>query len=137
MKKIVLDCSVVVPWFFPEDNNKYSFSVLESIKGGECSGIAPELLLAEFASVAFKKVARGLCSLDYSKDQFREFVRMPIRYYSISDSIQQAYLLATGENISVYDGLYLCLALGLGIEIATADKLMRRIAKKMKIGLKE
>ncbi len=48
---LVLDCSVAAKWVLPEPDRVPALRLLEQYESGEISLIAPDLLLAEFASV--------------------------------------------------------------------------------------
>ena len=54
----VLDCSVAAKWVLPEPDRTAALSLFERYASGEVMLIAPDILLAEFASLVAKRNCR-------------------------------------------------------------------------------
>ena len=123
--KLVVDASVAVKWYVPELGSIQASSLLET----EEQLLAPELLLAEFGSVLWKKVRRGELAVEEAEAIVDAFVSTaPVRFYPLSPLLPAAFDIATDFQRTVYDALYLALAVAENCPIVTADdKLARAI----------
>lgn len=54
----VLDCSVAAKWVFPEPGREPALDLFDRYLAGEVLLIAPDILLAEFASLVAKRNRR-------------------------------------------------------------------------------
>lgn len=135
MNAIVVDCSAIVPWFFPEEEEGASLEIRRRVTQAGMQLVAPDLLRAEFGNVAWKKVRRGLCSRDLAQKQIALFSRLPILYCTHEPVIGSAFELACREGVTVYDALYLVLARETEVGLATLDMRVRKTAGKMGIAL--
>jgi predicted nucleic acid-binding protein len=121
--EVVLDASVAADHFFPGPGSGAARAFVRSGR----RMIAPDLLFAEFASVAIKFVRRGLVPAAVARDSI---ARLPLLVHDVvplGDLTGSAYDLAAGRSFSVYDAFYLALALRRGVPLVTADaKLARR-----------
>lgn len=115
---LVVDCSVAVKWAVDEPLHDIARSVLAQ----EHRLIAPELLLAEVANVAFRKCARG----EITPVQGTELVRLATAaigtWYSMRALALRAYQLARALDHSAYDCSYLALAELTGGRMLTDDR---------------
>ena len=130
MNAIVIDCSVAIPWFFPERDGEKALSLRDLIVRQDIGMIAPELLKAEFGNVAWKKVRRGQCSPELASMQISNFLRMPMTFCTHDPLLSQAFALACERDITVYDALYLVLARETQCALATLDERLAREAQK-------
>ncbi len=135
MNAIVVDCSAIVPWFFPEEEEEASLEIRRRVTRAGMQLVAPDLLRAEFGNVAWKKVRRGLCSRELAQEQIALFSRLPILYCTHEPVIAFAFELACREGVTVYDALYLVLARETEVSLATLDMRVRKTAGKMGIVL--
>ena len=60
----VLDCSVAAKWVLPEPDRAPALALLEQYASGKVQLIAPDILLAEFASLVSKHHRRKLISAE-------------------------------------------------------------------------
>ncbi len=123
--EVVLDASVAADYFF---SGLGSVAAQAFVRSGPRM-IAPDLIFAEFASVATKFVRRGLVHRAVARNAI---ARVPLLVHEVAplrDLAGPAYDLATGHGFSAYDAVYLALALRRGLRLVTADaKLARRAA---------
>lgn len=124
--KLVIDASVVVKWYMTEPGTSEAHALLER----EGAMVAPDLLAAEFGNVVWKKVRRGELQGDEAQVIVAAFGSgsaldlLPARPFLAS-----AIELAVQWDCSVYDGLYLSVALAERCPLVTADE---RFAKRFR-----
>ncbi|MDD5673502.1 MAG: type II toxin-antitoxin system VapC family toxin [Chitinivibrionales bacterium] len=135
MNAIVLDCSAVVPWFFPEKNDEVARRVHDRVDRHGIGLIAPELLKAEFGNVAWKKVVKGQCSEELAVKQIGHFLHLPVVFCALAPLLPSALKLACAKNITVYDAFYLELARTARAFLATADEKLISCANDLGIGI--
>jgi predicted nucleic acid-binding protein len=130
VKPVVVDCSLAMTWFFPEEGNEKSDAVLKCIESREIIPVAPELFLAECGNVFWKKTKAGHCTYAEATHQLKKLLRLPLRFFNNRALITQALSLAHQENNSVNDSLYLALSMELQAPLATLDQKLALAALK-------
>lgn len=133
MNAVVIDCSAIVPWFFPEEEEEESLEIRRRVTQAAIQLVAPDLLRAEFGNVAWKKVRRNLCSQESAQKQLALFNRLPVLYCTHEPIVGPAFELACREGVTVYDALYLVLAREADTALATLDIRVRETADRMGI----
>lgn len=118
MKALVIDASVAVKWFLPEVHAEAARRVLRP----QQELLAPDLIWAEVGNVLWKKSSRTEITSEAARDILRDFHRFPLRTYTVKSLLQPAWDLAERFHISVYDSLYLALAVSRGCTLVTADR---------------
>jgi predicted nucleic acid-binding protein len=124
----VIDTSVAVKWYIPE-----AFSAeAKRYLGKGLDRHAPGYLLAESASVVLKRVRTRDPALRLTRDEARIVLAAlqtaPIQFHEFRPLIELSFALAEEIGSSLYDGLFLALALQLGGQLVTADeKLFKKI----------
>ena len=118
MSTLVVDASVAAKWFLDEVHSRAARHVLES--GSDL--VAPDFLLLEIDSVLCKRLRRGdLTEADCT--EARLLVRqLPITFHPVAAVQDAAYDLAMRTGHSVYDCLYVALAMLLDCKVVTADR---------------
>ncbi len=120
MKNLVIDANIAVKWFFPEN---YADHALRILKGNR-EFIAPDYIWVEVANVFRKKVRQKEILDQQSQEMLSEFLRIPIQTFPSKPMILKAVSLAGQLSISVYDALYLALAISHETAVVTADRKM-------------
>jgi predicted nucleic acid-binding protein len=116
---LVVDASVAVKWYVPENGSAEAIALLSS--GSRL--IAPDLLITEIGNILWKKVGRGALSPVDAEGQLQAFLDgAPVVLYSSSTLVQQALRTAMAFGRTVYDSLYIALALAEGCRLVTADE---------------
>ncbi len=118
MTAYVIDASVVVKWFVPE---QYSEPALR-LKHTDAQLHAPAFLTLEIGNVLSKKRRRGELTAPDAEDIWRAFRRAPVRRHVDETLVLAAFDLAYLTKQSVYDSLYLALAMKLDLPFLTADR---------------
>ena len=118
MSEVVVDASVAVKWFFPE----LHASAARRLLGGRRTLLAPDLIWVEVGNVLWKRVQRAEIAPGVARDMLGEFKRFPLETYAAKPLLESAWSLAVSYRISVYDGLYLALAISRNGKLITADR---------------
>lgn len=114
----VVDVSVVVKWFVAESLAAQA----EALAGGATPLIAPDFLSIEFANVLWKKVTRGEVTAENAVGMLHRLSAMPVKQVDSSPLLPRAMELATTTRRTVYDCLYLALAISRSAMLITADE---------------
>ena len=116
--KLTVDASIVIKWFVTEPLCEEARQVL----GDRLDRHAPDILLAEFVNIIWKKVRRG----DISDPQpyFDELTNLPeiVTLHPGGDLIGRAAQIAMAIDHPVYDCLYLACAEVTASVLITADQ---------------
>ena len=118
MNACVVDASVVVQLFFTEPHTEQARLLV--MRGTALH--APELLGLELDSAVWKRVRRREISFDEAREAREGFAAMRIASHSIGTLRDRGFDLAVRTGRSVYDCLYLALAVKTGCPLITADK---------------
>ena len=95
--------------------------------------IAPDFIFVEFASIAAKKVRRREEDAAYAADALQGVGPILMEVTPASKLAAGAFQLAAEHGVSVYDGLYLALAMERNLAVLTAD--IRLVARSKRAGL--
>jgi len=118
----VVDSSVVVKWFLPETSHERALVLLRRYREQSIRLLAPALLMVEVGNVFCKRVRRREL-IESSAAQ--AFQLLKINAPAIVDDqalLDDAMALALLGGQTVYDCLYLALALRLECDLITADR---------------
>lgn len=125
MTALVVDSSVAVKWFIPETLSDEAVRLLD----GSFELLAPDLLFAECGNVLWKKISRAEIGIDEGKDIIQALGRVPLRVIGSARLLETALEIATTFRRTVYDGLYVALAVARDCTFVTADdRLVRGLA---------
>ena len=124
--KLVLDASVIAKWLFDEIDSDRARALYSKARADGVSLIAPQILAAEIGSVLFVRVRRQLleareATLLYSRFRFA----CPV-LNDISSLMPVALRLALQHRHSVYDSIYVSLAVKERCDLVTADEKLHR-----------
>lgn len=121
--EIVVDASVLAKAYFFEAGSEAARDLLTS-------GLfvcAPDLVFVEMASVASKRVRRGLSTHERAAAAVESMAELIDFVAPLDDLCVRAFSLSCEHGFSAYDGAYLALAERRGAPVITADlKLVRR-----------
>jgi predicted nucleic acid-binding protein len=117
MKKVVIDASVVVKLFFEEE---YSEAAEECV--AHADGLAaPDFIWVETANVIWKRQRRGDITADTANGLVRQILAMPVTVHPSAQLVPDALDLAVRYKRTVYDSLYVALAIRTGSVLVTGD----------------
>ena len=116
---VVVDASVVVKWFVPEI---YSTEALRLLDAGFRRHI-PVLLHTEVGQTIWKKVYRRkeIVPAD-GRSILRGLMVTPFEVHAVTPLLEPAFDIALNTGRTVYDSVYLALAVALGCKFVTADQ---------------
>lgn len=115
---LVVDASVAAKWYLAEDLVPHAFGVLES----EADLAAPDLLLIEVGNILWKRVRTGDMALAEAATSVRALRRLAIELHSPQRLLVHALEIAVAHDRTVYDALYVALAVNLDTVLVTADQ---------------
>ncbi len=122
----VLDCSVAAKWVLPEPDRAAALEIFERYEAGEISLIAPDLLLAEFASLLAKRSRRKQISTQQATEAFRLMTRSAPRLIDMRPRLFRALDISLHHQMSLWDCVYVALAMEHGCPLLTADRRLFR-----------
>lgn len=126
MSSVVVDASVAMKWFVPEVHSAASAMWLDH--GHDL--LAPDLIFPEVGSILWKKVGRKELTAAEARRVLRAFERVGVRSQPSRELLQSALEIALGLGRTVYDGMYLSLAVHRDVAVVTADrKLYEAVAR--------
>jgi predicted nucleic acid-binding protein len=117
MMKVVVDASVAAKWFLPEVHSDAAARLLDPA----IALYAPDLIVPEFGNILWKKIRRAELTRDEAREILRAFVALPLELRPSSILLSAAFELAGELDRSVYDSLYLALAVAEECAVVTAD----------------
>lgn len=118
MKRAVIDASVVIKLFFEEEHSDAAEQCVQA--AGEL--LAPDLIWAEAGNVIWKRQRRGDISQEDAAQIAGQILGLPLRTHATADLVADALDLAMRFDRSVYDSLYLALAVKSGSILVSADR---------------
>ncbi len=118
MTMLVVDASVVAKWFFPEEHSTESRRLLSPRR----TLLAPDLIYSEVGSIAWKRVRRGEMRADEAAQFIADLVRLPLDTTPTQALLAPALELAIATDPTVYDCMYLALAIDRKCRFVTADE---------------
>ena len=122
MTPVVVDSSVAIKWFVPEDRSERALGLLD----GTFDLMAPDLLVPECANVLWKKTVRGELSAGEARLVLRALGAAPIRLVASRELVDAAFEIATSLQRTVYDSLFVALAVARECVLVTGDDRMAR-----------
>jgi predicted nucleic acid-binding protein len=114
----VVDASVALKWYVPEIHSEAALRVLEP--GNELH--APDLLHAEAGNILWKKTRRGELSAGDARRIARALLAVPFEVHASAALVEGALGVAIRADRTVYDGMYVALAVALDGVLVTADR---------------
>ncbi len=121
-REALLDTSVVVKWFVPEEGSEKALSMRHAQEDRELQLYAPEVLLMELANAL-------RYSSEFSAREITEALETPFELnillipFSL-DALDLAVTLSMDHDLAVYDAYFLALAQAMEIPLITADRRM-------------
>jgi predicted nucleic acid-binding protein len=118
MKARVVDASVVAAAFFRE---LYSERARELLSGGDPL-LAPDLIHSELANVIWKRWSRKEIDAGEAAQLLQDFLNLPLRIAPSAGLAEIALQLSIETRRTVYDCLYLALAMRNKVVVVTSDR---------------
>lgn len=117
---VVLDASVAVKWFHEEPDTKQAEILQERIVRGEVHAIVPPLLFYEVMNALVLKAGSEVEEIIAAHNVLRQ---LPLQIVEVIGGLMaDAILLAHKYHLSMYDAVYVALAVFTDATLITADK---------------
>jgi len=120
----VLDASVALKWVLPEKGREEALVILDAFEAGTVQLLAPHLFLEEIASALARRCRRKDLTADQAREAFAFIEKRKPFQPAAPALLAQALSLATRHQISLWDALYLALAIEYRCSLLTADRRM-------------
>lgn len=117
MSVFVVDASVVIKWFVPEIHSQAARRWL----GASHDYVAPDLLFSETGNAVWKKVRRKELDENEGRQLAMDLAQVAVESVATRSLLQEALALALAAGITVYDAMYLTLAVRLETQVITGD----------------
>jgi len=127
-REAVVDCSVSVAWFLPDERSELSAQLLRVVMRREVQVVVPELWHYEMLDALRTAVLRGRISEDQALGAVDGLRRARVETVS-TDNQGLAVVLRTAMqlDLSVYDAAYVSLAESRGTDLVSADRGILRL----------
>ncbi len=127
-RPLVLDTSVAVKFYLPEDGHEEALEILDAAGAGAVELLAPGTLLPEGFNALVQQRRRGLLDAEDEGEAWEKLLRAPVYTYATEDLIGRAAEIARETGVIVYDALFLALAEDAQTVVVTADgKLLKAL----------
>jgi predicted nucleic acid-binding protein len=121
MTLVVVDASVVVKWFLTERWSEQARQLLDEPVGL----VAPDLLFAEVGNAVWKRVRMRQLPAPLARRLVADIASIAVRPVASRTLLKDAMGVAVSAGITVYDAMYLVLAVRLRTQLVTADGRLR------------
>jgi predicted nucleic acid-binding protein len=121
----VLDASVAVKWFLPPKDERLTTEALALLRKyvqADVRFIIPDLFWAEIASAFWKAIRLGRFDKTSAQEAISYLGSCDLPAYSNVILLDRAFEIATTFDRSVYDSLYVALAVQSRAPLITADE---------------
>lgn len=125
MSLFVIDASVAAKWFFPGQNETLvdeAFSLLTRYVEGTVRFVVPDLFWAEFANILWKAARQGRCSKAVAEQAVATMKGRNLPTVPTRALVDQAFSIAVTFDRTVYDSLYVAVAVLSKAQFVTADE---------------
>jgi predicted nucleic acid-binding protein len=130
MKNYVIDASVAVKWYIPEPLFEAADQYLQLFKKNQAILWAPDLLIIEVGNVLWKKTRTcEITGADARAILHALTAYCPLKLLPASELMPAALDLALALGLTIYDSLYLALAIAVRAELVTADSEIVKLVK--------
>ena len=129
VRSFVLDCSVVMAWYFVDEADPYADGVADSLIS-HCATV-PALFHLEIANILLLGERRKRSTEAQASAFLSRLTSLPIRVddQTVARAWSDTIALARSHELSIYDAAYLELAVRIKVSIATLDEKLRSAAK--------
>ena len=129
MSVFVVDASVAAKWFLPAEGETLTDEALELLyryTTGQIRLIVPDLFWAEFGNILWKAVRQGRWTRDAADTAIAAMKDRNLPTVPSSALLEEAFAIANAFQRTVYDSLYVALAIVSKAQLLTADERLAR-----------
>lgn len=106
----VLDTSVAIKWYLPEERDEEARELLSLLEAGEIELLAPDTIQPEFFNAIWQQYRRDVLERKRVWSIWEWFVEAPVSFFEIDPLMSRAARIAYETGVIVYDALFLALA---------------------------
>jgi predicted nucleic acid-binding protein len=134
----VIDASVIIAWYSPEEVSMYANSILDCLENGEAA-ITPQLCCLEVNNVMRVLKKRGTLSNLTAEKALASINSVPIRRDNVSLGFEIPLIrsFSCRYGLTIYDACYLELAVRLNLPLTTLDRELLEASNAVGIALKK
>jgi predicted nucleic acid-binding protein len=121
----VLDASVAAKWFLPRSGEPLAteaIQLLESYVAGTLHLLVPDLFWPEVGNILWKAQRQGRLSRRLAEDALEALREKAFPTAPTAPLVRDAFAIAAAFHRTVYDGIYVALAVMTGRPLVTADE---------------
>ena len=115
---LVVDASVAIKWYLPEIHAEVALACLDD----KYHLLVPDLFFSEFGNILWKKCRVGEITHNEANTIFDALAKVPLQNYPLEKLLLPSFELAVGMDRTVYDCIYLALAVSEACKMLTADR---------------
>jgi predicted nucleic acid-binding protein len=126
----VIDASVAAKWFLPARGETLvdeAFHLFRRYAKGEIQFLVPDLFWAELANIFWKALRQGRCGKEAAEMALVSLRDRKLPTISSLSLLDVAFGIATAFDRSVYDALYVALAVHSKGQLVTADERLANV----------
>lgn len=137
MSLLVLDASVAIKWFLPEAREtltEQAIALLTLYGKNDVEFIVPDLFWVEFAGVLWKAIRRDRYPKASAEAALASLKHFDFPTFPSLNLLDRAFHIATAFERTVYDSVYVALAVQTNSQLITADeKLANSLASRFPV----
>ena len=125
MITLVIDASVGAKWFLPskaEPHTDIAAALLKRYAAGELRFVVPDLYWAELGNIFWKAMRLGRWQRSKAEEAIRLARGRSFPTVSSQLLLEDAFRISTSFDSSVYDSIYVALAVASNATLVTADE---------------
>lgn len=133
--QLVLDASIALAWCFDDEASPATEALLDEVSTH--GAVVPTLWHLELGNVLLAAERRGRTVQGGIVVRLRLFARLPIEtdVETSERAWRETLVLARAEQLTLYDGAYLELAVRRGLPLATKDRDLAAAAKRVAVAV--
>ncbi len=124
MSLLVIDASVAAKWFLPARDETLTDEALELLRRyakGQVRLVVPDLFWAEFGNILWRAVRQRRCTKPAADTAIAAMKDRKLPTVPSETLLDLAFVIATAFDRTVYDSLYVALAVESTAQLVTAD----------------
>ena len=125
MTACVIDASVAAKWFLPASSEAFTaeaLGMLQRYTEGRLRLLAPDLFWPELGNILWKAVRQGRISQDSAEEAIQGLEDRRIPTAASLPLLQDAFAISAATGRTVYDAMYVALAIVSNAPLVTADE---------------